>query len=336
MPLVELVYEPSCPSAATARARLLEAFARTSLPPRWLEYRIGDAGIQGPARGFGSLTVLVEGRDVAGAAPESDACCRLYALEGGRFSRVPSVSQITLALARATRAPQCGARWGSSLAVLPGIGSALLPKLACPACWPAYAGLLGSLGLGALIEARWLLPLTASFLVIAVGALAFRAGRRRGYAPFGLGLVASAVVLGGKFAIDSAGATYAGIALLVGASLWNAWPRKAAERPGLGTSDLATREQGDETMTQRRRVEVFSAGCSACEKTIDLVNSMACPSCEVTVLDMRDAQVAKRARALGVRSVPAVVIDGRLAECCTGRGVEGSALQAAGLGQPIP
>jgi hypothetical protein len=44
-------------------------------------------------------------------------------------------------------------------------------------------------------------PLTAAFLCVAVSALAFRA--RRGYRPFGLGLVASAVVLLGKFALDS-------------------------------------------------------------------------------------------------------------------------------------
>lgn len=85
---------------------------------------------------------------------------------------------------------------------------------------------------------------------------------------------------------------------------------------------------------QKRKIEVFSAGCPACEDTIQLVNSIACPSCEVTVLDMRDAQVAKRAKQLGVRSVPAVAINGKLADCCTGRGVDLGTLKSAGLGQP--
>jgi hypothetical protein len=123
--------------------------------------------------------------------------------------------------------------------VLPGVGSALLPKLACPACWPAYAGLLSAAGLGALIEARWLLPLTVSFLVIAVGALGFRAGKRHGHGPFGLGLVACALVLLGKFAFDSSVATDAGIGLLVSASAWNAWPRTAAGGP-VSDSDRCT------------------------------------------------------------------------------------------------
>jgi hypothetical protein len=87
-------------------------------------------------------------------------------------------------------------------------------------------------------------------------------------------------------------------------------------------------------MTTKRRVEVFSAGCLICQDAIVLVNDMACSSCDVTVLDTNDAAVAERARKLGIRSIPAVVIDGKLAECC-GRSVDESTLRAAGLGQPI-
>ncbi|MFQ6097798.1 MAG: thioredoxin family protein [Armatimonadota bacterium] len=86
-------------------------------------------------------------------------------------------------------------------------------------------------------------------------------------------------------------------------------------------------------MSAKRKIEVFSAGCPACEETIELVNRVACPSCEVSVLDMNDAQVAQRAKGLGVRAVPAVVIDGRLAQCCAGRGPDEATLRAAGLGQ---
>ncbi len=88
-------------------------------------------------------------------------------------------------------------------------------------------------------------------------------------------------------------------------------------------------------MDTKRKIEVFSAGCPACEETIELVNRAACPSCEVSVLDMNDPQVAKRAKDLGIRSVPSVVIDGKLADCCAGRGPEEAPLRAAGLGQPV-
>jgi glutaredoxin len=89
-------------------------------------------------------------------------------------------------------------------------------------------------------------------------------------------------------------------------------------------------------MKQKRQIEVFSAGCPACEDTLELVNRVACPSCEVSVLDMHKADVAARAKALGVRSVPAVVIDGKLADCCAGRGVDEATLRAAGLGVARP
>ena len=85
----------------------------------------------------------------------------------------------------------------------------------------------------------------------------------------------------------------------------------------------------------KRKIEIFSAGCPACEETIQLVNSVACPSCEVSVLDMREKTVAGRAQSLGVRSVPAVVIDGKLADCCSGRGPDEKVLRAAGLGRPL-
>jgi glutaredoxin len=85
-------------------------------------------------------------------------------------------------------------------------------------------------------------------------------------------------------------------------------------------------------MTAKRKVEVFSAGCPACAEVESLVKTLACPSCEVNVLDMRDMAVAQRAKALGVRSVPAVAINGQLAGCCAGRGVDESSLRAAGLG----
>ena len=86
-------------------------------------------------------------------------------------------------------------------------------------------------------------------------------------------------------------------------------------------------------MASTRKVEVFSAGCAVCEDTIALINRIACPSCEVTVLDMRDSKVAALAKSLGVRSVPAVVIDGVLAGCCAGRGPDEAVLRAAGLGE---
>ena len=88
-------------------------------------------------------------------------------------------------------------------------------------------------------------------------------------------------------------------------------------------------------MDNKRKVEIFSAGCGCCEETIRLVKSIACPSCDIMVLDMKQAGVAERAKSLGVRSVPAVVINGELAGCCAERGPNELTLRAAGLGVPL-
>ena len=80
-------------------------------------------------------------------------------------------------------------------------------------------------------------------------------------------------------------------------------------------------------MSNKRRVEVFSAGCSLCEAAIETVRAVACDSCEVTVQDMTQADAEARARALGVKSVPAVAIDGELAACCTGGGIDEQTLR---------
>ena len=88
-------------------------------------------------------------------------------------------------------------------------------------------------------------------------------------------------------------------------------------------------------MSPKRKIEIFSAGCPLCRETIEMVEHNACQNCEVTVLDMKDPAVANRAKSLGVGSVPAVAIDGTLADCCAGRGPDEATLKAAGLGQPL-
>ncbi|MCH8047976.1 MAG: hypothetical protein IID44_30135 [Planctomycetes bacterium] len=92
---------------------------------------------------------------------------------------------------------------------------------------PAYAGLLGSMGLAFLLQNVYLLPITVVAMVVVVGALGFRANRRRGYGPLVLGVVAASLLLVGKFALDMAPMLYAGIVLLIVASVWNSWPVRA-------------------------------------------------------------------------------------------------------------
>ncbi len=88
-------------------------------------------------------------------------------------------------------------------------------------------------------------------------------------------------------------------------------------------------------MAAKRKVEIFSAGCGVCGDTVDMVKKIAHPTDdEVSVLDMNDSAVLGRAKMLGIRSVPAIVIDGKLADCCAGRGPEEAVLKQSGIGSP--
>lgn len=100
-------------------------------------------------------------------------------------------------------------------------------------------------------------------------------------------------------------------------------------------------------MSRKRQVEVFTAGCPLCEPAVRLVQEMACPDCEVTIHDLREAEPstpdggsaaisAERARAYGVTTIPAVVVDGRLLSCCQQQsGPRREDLAAAGIGQRL-
>jgi len=99
--------------------------------------------------------------------------------------------------------------------------------------------------------------------------------------------------------------------------------------PGGGCCYVLCREINQlKERTLAKKIEVFSAGCSACKEAIEMVKRIA-GSHEVVIHDMNKAEVATKAKSYGVRSVPAVVVDGKLASCCAGRGPEEKALRSA-------
>lgn len=234
MTTVELIYFRECPNISLARERLLQAFAAVGITPQWQEWERNDPASPAHARAYGSPTILVNGRDVTGMKPSIDSAgaCRVYTHASSAIEGASNVDAIAAALRKPHAAAPARAGWRNSFAALPAIGAAALPKLTCPACWPAYSGLLSSMGVGFVNYTPYLFPLTAAFLLLSLIALGWRAPRRRGYGPLWMGLAASAVLLAGKFAFDSDIAMFAGMAVLAAASLWNAWPqarREAAE-----------------------------------------------------------------------------------------------------------
>ena len=225
MPKIEFIYEKTCPNIADARNSLRTALTQLGLPLQWQEWERHDPRAPHPARQYGSPTILVNGCDIAGELPSDEPSCRIYATAPGRNRGVPPIELIMNALQsqQSSRNKNINRTRAEVLAFLPAAGAALLPKLTCPACWPAYGALLSSLGVGFVDYTPWLFPATVAFLAITLALLAWRP--RRGVAPLILGVAAGAVVLLGKFAFDSEATVYAGIALLAGASAWNAWPK---------------------------------------------------------------------------------------------------------------
>ena len=79
----------------------------------------------------------------------------------------------------------------------------------------------------------------------------------------------------------------------------------------------------------KHKIEIFSAGCATCKGTIDMVKKLAGAEHEVHVHDMHNQDIPSRASQHGIRSLPAVLIDGKLAGCCAGRGPDEHILREA-------
>lgn len=112
-------------------------------------------------------------------------------------------------------------------AAMPGVGVSLLVAAKCPACWLAYAGLLTMPGVAWLVGETSLMLITVGLLGGALASLAYRAKDRRGSRPLAIGVVAVSLILLEKWWLSSPWLLALGLALLVGASLLNAWPRQA-------------------------------------------------------------------------------------------------------------
>jgi mercuric ion transport protein len=225
---VELIYDADCPNVAPTRSLLIKAFAKTGASARWREWERMSPDSPEYGRRYGSPTLLVDGSDIVGFAPSEGApACRVYGDGRGKLGRTPQFEAVCSALLNASSGKPTKTRWPALTASLPAIGTALLPKLTCPLCWPAYTALLSAMGVGFINYTPYLLPLMTVFLVITLVLLGRRARTRHGFGPFALGCIATAIILIGKFWLDSDPALYGGVVLLVGASLWNVWPKVA-------------------------------------------------------------------------------------------------------------
>lgn len=87
----------------------------------------------------------------------------------------------------------------------------------------------------------------------------------------------------------------------------------------------------------QRIVEVFTAGCPLCSPVLELVKRTADSRCDIIAHNLAataaGSPALRRARLLGVESLPAVAVNGTLLACCRGGSITPEALEAAGIGR---
>jgi hypothetical protein len=88
--------------------------------------------------------------------------------------------------------------------------------------------------------------------------------------------------------------------------------------------------------SKKKKVEVFTSGCPVCSPVVEMVQSLACNDCEVTVYDVAEQcdskECSTKVNEYGIKTLPAVAVDGALLSCCQGEGITREALEGAGIG----
>ena len=157
---IHLLYFQGCPHVEAARASVRGALAAEGIDAPIEEIDVQDPAAPAWARGWGSPTILIDGKDVGGQGPSTSSSCRLY--PGG----APSVDAIRAAIA----AP--GRESGGGRVVL-SMAGAITAALAASACCliPAVLALVGASGAG--FAARFapyrMYFLTATGIALALG-----------------------------------------------------------------------------------------------------------------------------------------------------------------------
>lgn len=64
------------------------------------------------------------------------------------------------------------------------------------------------------------------------------------------------------------------------------------------------------------KIELFVAGCSICQEVIHQVIKIAGSCSEISISNINDKIVAEKVEELGIKSIPAVFVDGELVNCC--------------------
>lgn len=62
-----------------------------------------------------------------------------------------------------------------------------------------------------------------------------------------------------------------------------------------------------------KKIEVFTADCPLCRDTLELIKKEACSECEVIEQRCSGDECCEPAKSYGIKAVPTVVVDGKIA-----------------------
>jgi len=86
----------------------------------------------------------------------------------------------------------------------------------------------------------------------------------------------------------------------------------------------------------KKQIEIFTAGCPVCEPVVQLVKETVCENCEITIYNLSEQCESKicvaRMEEYGVKSLPAIAVDGKLLSCCKNVEITKDDLIYAGIG----
>ncbi|MBY0451209.1 MAG: hypothetical protein K2X01_11355 [Cyanobacteria bacterium] len=85
-------------------------------------------------------------------------------------------------------------------------------------------------------------------------------------------------------------------------------------------------------MNTKQKIEIYSCACPVCDETVEEIKQLvSCPSCDVTVLDTCQPDIAAKAKEHGIKCLPAIVVNGKLSDCCKCGCTDETALRNAGV-----
>lgn len=89
--------------------------------------------------------------------------------------------------------------------------------------------------------------------------------------------------------------------------------------------------------SNKRKIELFTAGCTVCEPVVEMVKEMACSSCEVVIYNLSQPcetkECLEKVKTYGINALPAIAVNGKLLSCCQNKGISVEELKNAGIGK---